>query len=56
MYPRLVKPALAAAVTPIMKLLVVVDTLNGNRMIWSSHHLERTRADPQQPGHRAART
>jgi hypothetical protein len=28
-------PALAAAVTPIMKLLVVVDTLNGMRITWS---------------------
>ena len=28
-------PALAAAVTPIMKLLVVVETLKGNPMIWS---------------------
>ena len=28
-------PALAAAVTPIMKLLVVVETLNGMRMAWS---------------------
>src|SRR5665213_2010254 len=28
-------PALAAAVTPIMKLLVVVETLNGMRMILS---------------------
>src|SRR2546427_11888408 len=28
-------PALAAAVTPIMKLLVVVETLNGNRMMRS---------------------
>jgi len=28
-------PALAAAVTPIMKLLVVVDTLKGMRMILS---------------------
>ena len=28
-------PALAAAVTPIMKLLVVVETLNGIRIAWS---------------------
>ena len=33
MYPRFrYTPALAAAVTPIMKLLVVVDTLNGSRI------------------------
>ena len=30
-----VDPALAAAVTPIMKLLVVVETLNGSRITWS---------------------
>jgi hypothetical protein len=36
MYPRLrYTPALAAAVTPIMKLLVVVETLNGRPIIWS---------------------
>ena len=29
------QPALAAAVTPIMKLLVVVETLNGKRITWS---------------------
>ena len=33
MYPReKYTPALAAAVTPIMKLLVVVETLKGSRM------------------------
>ena len=36
MYPRFrYTPALAAAVTPIMKLLVVVETLNGMRISWS---------------------
>ena len=36
MYPRLkYTPALAAAVTPIMKLLVVVETLKGILIAWS---------------------
>ncbi len=36
MYPRpRYTAALAAAVTPIMKLLVVVETLNGRRMVRS---------------------
>ena len=30
-----INAGMAAAVTPIMKLLVVVDTLNGRRMVWS---------------------
>ena len=37
-------PALAAAVTPIMKLLVVVETLKGMRMAWS---IARTLSAPE---------
>ena len=54
-YPRFrYTPALAAAVTPIMKLLVVVETLNGMRIsLIHRQHFQRAGADPEQAGNRA---
>jgi len=57
-YPRLrYTPALAAAVTPIMKLLVVVETLNGMRMAWSmASTLTAPEPMPSNPERAPART